>query len=393
MTMITKPPFLDSTGQLMANSLSQLAETNAKMVDVLNLIAVSQGGAPELTSWRQIQTAVASGNGPRYLPVGTQLQVSHNVYGTHLFDVVAHDYLKSSRDPNAHTMTLLQHDLLPITAQYDAPQAFYYADVPLASGTYNVTLGSTYSSWEAGTYQFTLSQEIPAGGQLCVSGYASTALTSLNVVSYVSQTSTTPLKSVPISIGSGGTSLGTFGEDNINNIQRVSYGSNNYKESAVRQLLNSTAAAGSVWTPQTEFDRPPSWQTSLAGYKAGLDQDFLAVVGKVVLPCSANKSYEAPDSSIAKGETYTLNDEFYLASRAEIFGSYDVNDGTVLFPYYEGAGNADRIKYRDGSATSWWSRTPHSGYAHTVRLVDPNGTVSSSPARTAIGLAPACTIA
>ena len=147
-----------------------------------------------------------------------------------------------------------------------------------------------------------------------------------------------------------------------------------------------------MWTPQTKFDRPPSWLTSLAGYKNGLDLDFLAVVGKVVLPCSANNTYEAPDSSIAKGTKYTLNDEFYLASRAEIFGSHDVNDGTVLFPFYEGADNADRIKYRDGSAAHWWLRTPNSGHAGYVRRVSSDGTMGDGSAYGAYSLAPACTI-
>lgn len=161
----------------------------------------------------------------------------------------------------------------------------------------------------------------------------------------------------------------------------------------MRQFLNSSAAAGSVWTPQTKFDRPPSWLTSLAGYKNGLDQDFLAVVGKVVLPCSANNTYEAPDSSIAKGTKYTLNDEFYLASAREIFNTnWDVADDSKVFPFYEGAGNADRIKYRDGSAAYWWLRTPYSGYAHVVRRVYSDGTMGSNVAHVASGLAPACTI-
>lgn len=377
MSQITKPIMLNETGE--------------KIVDALKLIAVAQGAAPEFTSWKQIRIAVAQGLGPRYFPVGTQLAVNHSVYGTRLFDVVAHDYLKSVHDENAHTMTIQQHDLLPST-QFDAPEAFYYAETQLAAGTYNVILATAYGGWAAGTYQFTLTQAVPAGGQLRINGYENTAITSLNVQSFADRTTNTATESVAITAGSGGTNLGTFGEGAINSIQRVSYGSNNYKESAMRQFLNSSAAAGSVWTPQTKFDRPPSWLTSLAGYKAGLDQDFLAVVGQVVLPCSANNVYEAPDSTITKGTAYTLNDEFYLASRAEIFGSHDVNDGTVLFPFYEGAGNADRIKYRDGSAAGWWLRTPYSGVAHIVRLVGSDGTVSGSSAYLAHGLAPACTI-
>ena len=377
MSMITKPIMLDETGKA--------------LVEAVNLLAITQGAAPEFTSWKQIQTAVANGYGPKYFPVGTQLAVNHSVYGTRLFDVVAHDYLKSVHDENAHTMTIQQHDLLPST-QFDAPEAFYYADAALAAGTYNFTLAEAYSSWAAGTYQFTLTQTLPQGGQLAISGYANAAMTSRQVRAYANQTTTTVTESVAITSGSGGTSLGTFGVE-LNHSERVSYGSNNYKESAMRQFLGSSAAAGSVWTPQTKFDRPPSWLTSLAGYKNGLDQDFLAVVGKVVLPCAANNTYEAPDSSIAKGAKYTLNDEFYLASVREIFNTnWDVADDSEVFPYYEGAGSADRIKYRDGSAANWWVRTPYSGYAGYVRRVNSDGTMNNHVAGGATDLAPACTI-
>ena len=254
-----------------------LDETGRELVSAVKLLAITQGAAPELTSWKEIQTAVRAGYGPVVLPVGSQLAVNHSVYGTRLFDVVAHDYLKSVHDENAHTMTIQQHDLLPGT-QFDAPEAFYYAEAELPAGTYNFTLATAYSSWAEGTYQFTLTNPVPKGGQLAISGYADAAMTARQVRSYANQTTTSATESVAITAGSGGTNLGTFGEG-LNHSHRVSYGSNNYKESAMRQFLNSSAAAGSVWTPQTKFDRPPSWQTSLAGYKNGLDQVFLAVVG------------------------------------------------------------------------------------------------------------------
>ena len=376
--------------------MSKLFLPTKEQMDVMNenlaKIAKAVGSQVDISTWEGIQKAVRSGIAKDILPVGSQLAVNHSVYGTRLFDVVAHDYLKSVHDENAHTMTIQQHDLLPGT-QFDAPEAFYYAETQLAAGTYNVILATAYGGWAAGTYQFTLTQAVPAGGQLRINGYESTAITSLKVQSFADRTTNTATESVAITAGSGGTNLGTFGEGAINSIQRVSYGSNNYKESAMRQFLNSSAAAGSVWTPQTKFDRPPSWLTSLAGYKNGLDQDFLAVVGKVVLPCSANNTYEAPDSSIAKGTKYTLNDEFYLASAREIFNTnWDVADDSKVFPFYEGAGNADRIKYRDGSAADWWLRTPDSGAATSVRRVNSDGTMTYSGATIAHGLAPACTI-
>ncbi|MEE1200805.1 MAG: DUF6273 domain-containing protein, partial [Christensenellales bacterium] len=103
-------------------------------------------------------------------------------------------------------------------------------------------------------------------------------------------------------------------------------------------------------------------------------------------------TYEAPDSSIKKGTKYTLNDEFYLASRAEIYGKHDMDDGSVLLTFYEGTGDADRIKYRDGSAENWWLRTPIPGVAFTVRLVKSDGTAYSHAAYSSFGPAPACTI-
>lgn len=376
--------------------MSKLFLPTKEQMDVMNenlaKIAAAVGSQVDISTWEGIQKAVRSGIAKDILPVGTQLAVNHSVYGTRLFDVVAHDYLKSVHDENAHTMTIQQHDLLPGT-QFDAPEAFYYAETQLAAGTYNVILATAYGGWAAGTYQFTLTQAVPAGGQLRINGYESTAITSLKVQSFANRTTNTATESVAITAGSGGTNLGTFGEGAINQIQRVSYGSNNYKESAMRQFLNSSAAAGSVWTPQTKFDCPPSWLTSLAGYKNGLDQDFLAVVGKVVLPCSANNTYEAPDSSITKGAKYTLNDEFYLASAMEIFNTnWDVADDSKLFPFYEGAGNADRIKYRDGSAADWWLRTSNSVYAGSVRRVYSDGTMLNYGTIHTAGLAPACTI-
>lgn len=218
-------------------------------------------------------------------------------------------------------------------------------------------------------------------------------MTARQVRSFASRTTTAVTESVAIISGNGGTNLGTFGEQ-LNHAHRVSYGSNNYKESAMRQFLNSSAAAGSVWTPQTKFDRPPSWLTTTAGFVAGLSQEFLAVVGDVVLPCSANNTYEAPDSTVVKNTKYTLNEKFYLPSQREVFGvnSDIVADDSVLLPFYDGATAADRIKYRDGSAVDWWFRTPYSLAAYTVRRVSSDGTVGHSGVSGSYALAPACTI-
>ena len=62
-------------------------------------------------------------------------------------------------------------------------------------------------------------------------------------------------------------------------------------------------------------------------------------------------------------------------------------------PYYDGATNADRIKYNaSGVAAYWWERTPDSGHATSVRRVHTDGTLNSYGAHGAYGLAPACNI-
>lgn len=361
-------------------------------IDYLDKIAGALGAKIDLSSWEGIQKAVKSGLAPELLPVGTQLMVSHDTYGDMVYDVVAHDYLKSKRDANAHTMTLMSHDVVA-DVQYDEAEAFFCANTLLRAGTYNFILPNTSGSWAAGSYQFTLTVDVPVGGQLCIDGHPNATLNTLKVVVYASRTSTTATESVPITSGNAGVSLGTFGVE-LNHVHRVAYGSNNYKESAVRQFLNSSAAAGSVWTPQTKFDRPPSWSATRAGFVRGFDDDLLAVIGEVIVPCSTNAVYESPDSSTTKGTTYTVADKFYLSSQKEILGEAlrTIDDGTTMFPYYAGVTNTDRIKYEKGVACHWWLRTPLSNSANVNSRISLAGNDTDSYVFNVVGIAPCFTI-
>lgn len=376
--------------------MSKIYLPHSEQFDLMNenlaKIANALASDIDLSTWAGIQKAVRVGVAPDLIPVGTQLEVSHSVYGTRMYDVVAHNYFKSAHDKNAHTMTLMSHDILGMV-QFDAPEAFYYADAELPAGTYNFTLSTAYSSWAAGTYQFTLTQALPSGGQLCISGNAEAAITGRQVRSYASRTTTEVRESSAITFGNSGTSLGTFGAE-LNHPQRISYGSNNYKESAIRQFLNSPSEAGSIWTPQTKFDRPPSWMTSLAGFVSGFEDDFLSVIGEVVVPCATADTYESPDSTTVKGKKYTVTDKFYLVSQNEIFGTATntIEDDSILFPYYEGTTNADHIKYKDGSAESWWMRSANSVSASNVRIVHSDGSLNGNRVSPAYGFVPSCTI-
>ena len=364
-----------------------------KLNDYLNAIAVALGTKMEVPrTWADIQKAVRLGLGPDLFPIGTQLAVNHSIYGTHLYDVVAHDYFKSVDNENAHTMTLLCHDIIT-DIQFDNSEAFYYADAELPVGTYNFTIPIDFGSWPSGTYQFTLTQALPDGGQLSISGVATEALTDLTVQAHPTQGGGSITENCTISVGNGGTSLGVFGEE-LNHVHRVSYGSDNYKESAIRQFLNSDASAANLWSPQTKFDRHPDWVATTTGFMKGLDSDFLSIIGEVLVPCAANNIYTSPDSTVGKGSKYILTDKFYLASQQEIFGTTidAIPDDSVLFPYYEGATSADRIKLKDGSSKVWWTRSTDALCAENVQVVRSGGDLSNHNATNSRGCVPACTI-
>ena len=46
--------------------------------------------------------------------------------------------------------------------------------------------------------------------------------------------------------------------------------------------------------------------------------------------------------------------------------------------------------YQRESAANWWLRTPNSGNANNVRLVNSDGTMNNNNANNANGLAPDC---
>ena len=280
------------------------------------------------------------------------------------------------------------------TLQFDAPESICQVNSDLPAGTYHFTI-TAYDQWTAGTYQFITTKTVPSGGRICVSGqypYQGN-ITAAKVSTYAQGSSTAIESGLAITAGSEGTNLGTAGEGTTNHTHRIAYGSNNYKESAMRQFLNSAAAAGNVWEPQTKFDQAPSWMTTTAGFLNGLDAELQEVLCDVTVPCGSNNVYEAPDSTVTKGGIYTVTDKIFLLSNREIGFTSDIDDGTTVLPYYDGATNADRIKYNASSvAARWWERTPNSGYASGVRLVNTDGSLLSSGASDAYGLAPACTI-
>ena len=362
-----------------------------------------------VSTWADIRNAVRMGLGATLFPAGYEFTTVDSDTGVSVvWAVRGHDHHTPANSRLAHSMTLEMKYVYSNAngsqkaVQYDAQEALYYAADGLSAGTYHFTVAN--QAWFAAdngkSFQFTLAESVPAGGQVVVSATYNQTFAGKSVKTYASPSSTAVIETTTLAEGNGGTSLGTTnGEGNINHLHRIVLGSNNYAQSAARQWLNSAAAAGSVWAPTNKFDRAPSWATTYNGFIHSLPADFLAVVEPAVIPCRTNSIFECASldgTEFTVNQVYELKDKFFLLSRPEIYGSWDsatYKDGELL-DYYEGLTNAERRKYDNvGSVRYAWLRSPTPSFASDARIVGTDGSLSSNGAYNSSGVAPACIIA
>lgn len=311
-----------------------------------------------------------------------------------VFDVIGIDHDTPSDTQFKHSLTLQMHNCAGVL-QFGPTEALFYAENELPAGTYNFTLLSGYDATYGGgkTYQFTLTNPVPAGGQICFPWAYQTQASACKIKVYASKTSTVVAEEVSVTEGSEGTDLATIAT--CNHTHRIRYGSNNWEQSAMRQWLNSSKAKGNVWEPKTNFDRPPAWFTTEDGFLKGIDKEFLSAVGKVKKTTALNM--------VSDGGGSTESDELmFLLSFDELYFGKENNtaQGTV-YDYYKnysslsaaGSGeDSNRIKYYNGTAKYWWMRSPHPWDASNVRIVSPRGALGNGHANTTYGVVPACCI-
>lgn len=349
------------------------------------------------------QRLVRHGLGAASYPVGSGFPLTHAVYGAHKFNVIGQDHDQDARGLLEHAMTIQMDDQLADGTPFDMPEALVYAVEAITAGSsFHFSHTAAINDVPAGNYEFTLATAVPAGGQIMLvkSGNA------WKVSTYESATSTTALETVNCVAGSTGTDLGNLSDTTnplmhagikaseitagtalvINHPSCTQYGYNRWSQSAIRQWLNSAAAANEWWTPQNVFDRPPSY-ANRPGYLAGFDAALVAVLGEVKHSTVLNTVTDG-------GTSEETTDKVFLLSRAEVGLGAErsgQDDGSV-YEFWNGATAKDRIKLRGTSAALWRLRTPYSGYASNVRVVSSDGTLHDYGALSAYGVAPACVI-
>ena len=396
MSEVTKPILLDETFKSKMDL--QIAE--------LHKIALAITGRGGKSSWEDLQVLAKSGVARDYLELGQVFTFKRDSVDIPCFVV---DFIDNNKKGSIKIKSNnLQHGIIFHTIdniyslQFDEREAFYHAADGLSAGNYRFKLGEhSWVSADVGkTFYFHLDNAVPAGGQLVWKQSYDTTLEGASIDVFDSGNDFTANETVTMSSTeiAGATDLGTINNTfngNFNSCQRALLGNNRWKESAIRQHLNSDAAAGSVWTPQNHWDRPPLWKDSIKGFMNGLETSFTNYVADVEIDTYRNTVCDG-------GGLDTTDDKFFLAGRNELFFPQEGADNGVAFELYKQESissiahvGADpiRVKKTSGSAAYWWTRSPIVGYAYDVRRVSPTGEDDGNSADGSDGVAPAFVIA
>ena len=413
MSLITKPPLLDETGkELVAGLHTQNA--------LLNVIAGLQ--LEKVTSLEEIGRIVASGNAKKVFNPGDQIIVPWKdvaadktyqmVFGVRNF--IEAELQNGEKVPGMIIQADYAH---PFGVQFSQYQAFYRVKtkeedgenggVDLAPGTYCVQMGATWGTYvkKDEFFNFTLTQAVPAGGIL--EGFHNApdkASTEWNVRSFINNTATNPIETVKVAAGKAGKLLGVLLPSNSGelSLHRTAYGNNRYRDSAIRQYLNSAGGVNEWWNPQHNYDRPPDQLATKAGFLSGFDEDFLSLIKPTKVVTALNT---VSDGGTADNPDITY-DKFFLPSLEEMHCAPQIAGEGEVWPYWSRASESKEPLAQYGtypqmrtfglenktSAQSVRLRSALRGNANVTWCVSASGYVGNYGAIGAYRFAPACVL-
>lgn len=292
----------------------------------------------------------------------------------------------------------------PFGVQFSHQRAFYRCPDGLTAGTYHIVLGANWGSKDAtanSVWQFTLAQNVEAGG--CLAGFygmPDQASSNWKVYNYAADRKTVK-ETVSVTSGDGGILLGTLAlttrNGNLNSMHETAYGWNRWKTSALRQYLNSAAAAGAWWVPQDDWDIAPDQLSQKAGFLSGLSSDFINSLKPIKNTTYTNTVYDGGEADITYDKVSLISlEQMYV--QPQIAGEGEAHDywkrlnGTDS-TYKTGSGNVyDEIKRyaveNQASAQNLRLRSAYRGNAISTWAVYTGGYVIYYYASVAIRFAP-----
>ena len=393
---------------------------------LLTQLIQSQSEATPIATLNEIAEIVRRGEASNVFNIGDQINVNwNNGQNDYVlpFDITHFGDVQLQDGETIPGMFIQSHYALD-GVQFDQNEAFYVVPAGgMAAGTYHFTMGNSWGTHVVSgkSYEFTLAESYAEGDLLQlgtatseVSGLPDTAPANWRVRTYKASGSTpaglaaNATEIVTLSEGTGGTDLGTlssstkYGTSGLNNMQRAAYGYNRWSQSAIRQQMNSDAAAGSWFTPQNPYDRRPDQLASLRGMKAGFDEGFLNILKPVKVTTALNTVTD--DQIGASEDTF---DMFFLASLEQEYiqpqasgvegqyWEYWKRRLGLTNPQPTGQAFPAHIRYAYNAKTSAQYcrlRSAYRGSACYTWIVKPGGTANSSDATHANRAVPACVI-
>lgn len=320
-------------GEIIVNTPRET--TMQDIAAALKSIAFSQAAKQEnLSDWAQLSGLSRNGYLKELLDFGDQIlekwtdTAANNKEYDFPWQITHFDTAELEDGENIEGTFLEAHYATPFGVQF-SNRAFLRCPDGLTAGTYNVTLGAKWGEKDAQkdtTWQFTLTKAVPAGGS--VAGFTQmpdVVASNWKATSYAAD-GITVIETVPITSGSGGTSLGTMQlstrNSNLNSMQEAGYGWNRWKYSAARQWLNSDQPKGKWWTKQDDWDVAPSQLATKDGFLCGMPAEMLAVLKTVKETTLANTVNDG-------GVTDITYDKVFLASMSQMNVNMSKEEGAV----------------------------------------------------------------
>ena len=421
MSEVTKPVILDSTGRLIVDGIAR------QNLLLTQLISATTEATPVATL-REIHEIVKAGEAASVFGIGDQINLNYNDGDKDYvlpFDIVHFGDVELQDGETVPGMFIQSHYAMQ-NVQFDQNEGFFVVPAGgLAPGTYQFTMGNGWGSnvVSGAVYSFTTTESYAEGdiwqlgkANTEVGGLPDAAPSTWRVRTYKAVgtvpagLAATPTEILELTASSSGTDLGTlssstkYGTSGLNNMQRAAYGYNRWGQSAMRQFLNSSAAADAWWTPQNPYDRRPDQLAMLPGFMAGFDEAFLNIIQPVKVVTALNT---ISDSEI--GTTEVTYDTFFLASLEQEYcvpqlsgvegeyWKYWKRRLGLSSPQSSGTENTNpnHIRYAYNARTSAQYcrlRSANRGNANSVWNVYSSGYVTSNYATNANRCAPACVI-
>ena len=404
MSNITKPIVLNETFAAKLDALNANLEAqnhlDAHRNTALDLLAADKR-ASVLTDFDALAELIANNELAEIMDFGDQIApawADGETNYTPAFNLVHFEDAILEDQESIPTAIFEMDKVLPFDTVFDEPEAIYYFDGTEGAGTFHIGIGAAYGTgWDTSkSIQFTLAEAPNANDQLVISLSTNNANdpTDGKTWNLYAKGSTTPRDSGTTSNGTGGTSLGSTSavdahhtNGRVNAPSRVVYGYGRWSQSAIRQFLNSGAAANAWWSAQNGWDRPPAYAATKDGFLKGLNASILAHVRtckNVTVACDGDSNVE--DTTYDKVFLGSLEQTYISPQFSGKEGAYWEYYKRLLgrsTPAAQGQTYSRLIKYDLGATTTArgrWLRSAHRGNAYHAWHVNSSGYVGNTSA-------------